>query len=450
MANREANAPSRASVRARFAQMELIMKSTDTFSPRPTQAPPSPRLISTILPAVCTAISIIACGFLQEATPTLREPEESRDPGYGLTQEYPIRVGGVDLGPARERWFLDQLRGPDGQIIQYERIGSCCEFETHAGFTGSGFLDIYEVTYPGLGTPTRLYIDMYTCDNPHPPLGFLQDSHEDAREGRLFFSWYTQFFREEIARTIFVYDAATQCLDQLALSGAGFLPFAVSPDGTAIAYSDISSEEGQILHIAELGANASRQLSEDGAWDIMPAFSPDGAQLVFVRQMEDTLNLFMQSVSGGTAAPLTQNQSANIEPAWSPNGSTIAFASDRDGDFDIYLIDSDGSDLRQLTNDPGFDGGPAWSPDGQEIVFVSDRSGDLDLYRSTSDGTDIYRIPTPGIADAFPTWSPSGAQIAFCGIFPEYSAIYVVDPDGGNLQPVTGALNSGYYPEWSR
>jgi hypothetical protein len=89
----------------------------------------------------------------------------STDPAYGYTEGNPIMVGGdVFGGPARERAYLDTLRGPDGQSITYERMGSMNYGDT--------ILDIYEVSYAGLAEPIVLYIDMYTYREPQAPVGF--------------------------------------------------------------------------------------------------------------------------------------------------------------------------------------------------------------------------------------------------------------------------------------
>jgi hypothetical protein len=89
----------------------------------------------------------------------------STDAAYGYTKDNPVKVGGdVFGGPARERAYLDHLRGPDGQAVTYERLGSMGHGDT--------ILDIYEIRYDGLADPIELYIDMYTFEEPLAPVGF--------------------------------------------------------------------------------------------------------------------------------------------------------------------------------------------------------------------------------------------------------------------------------------
>jgi hypothetical protein len=74
----------------------------------------------------------------------------STDKTYGYTQENPIKVGGDDFGgPSRERAYLDNLAGPHGEPISYNRTGSLD--------SGDTILDAYEIS--GLGAKVTLYID---------------------------------------------------------------------------------------------------------------------------------------------------------------------------------------------------------------------------------------------------------------------------------------------------
>jgi hypothetical protein len=92
--------------------------------------------------------------------------------GYGYTPEDPIKVGG---GPSGEHEYLQHLRGPEGQRLRFHRLGSCCGFDDPSLPFGGGLLDMYEVTYEGLASPVRLYLDMYRRQEPRAPTGFRLD-----------------------------------------------------------------------------------------------------------------------------------------------------------------------------------------------------------------------------------------------------------------------------------
>ncbi len=102
-----------------------------------------------------------------------RITEYATDETYGYTEKNPVMVGNAQEGPKNERRFLNALAGPNGEQINYRRLGSCCSFYTKNGlFDNSGLLDKYEVTYPGLATPVILYINMYDSDVLKVPVGF--------------------------------------------------------------------------------------------------------------------------------------------------------------------------------------------------------------------------------------------------------------------------------------
>lgn len=95
----------------------------------------------------------------------------------GYAKANAIRVGGgEERGVQNEHAYLDALRGPGGEPVTYERLGSCCQFQTPNGLDGKeGVLDAYEVTYPGLPRPVTLYLNMY--DPPRDatlPQGFTR------------------------------------------------------------------------------------------------------------------------------------------------------------------------------------------------------------------------------------------------------------------------------------
>lgn len=97
----------------------------------------------------------------------------SKDATYGVTEKNPIRVGQKGGGPSAEQAFLNSLRGPHGEAVEYKRLGSCCFFETPNGLMdGKALLDRYEVTYVGLEKPIVLYLDMYDYEQPLIPVGF--------------------------------------------------------------------------------------------------------------------------------------------------------------------------------------------------------------------------------------------------------------------------------------
>jgi hypothetical protein len=94
----------------------------------------------------------------------------SDEPAFATTKEHAVQVGGGAMYvAARERRYLDALRGPMGEAVQYKRTGT-----VHVDVEGRTILDVYEVNHPGLEKPILLYLDAYHFDDAlKAPKGFV-------------------------------------------------------------------------------------------------------------------------------------------------------------------------------------------------------------------------------------------------------------------------------------
>ena len=110
-----------------------------------------------------------ACSTSQK---TAEKTENKKSGKYGYSEDNPIKVGGVNNGPANERKYLNSLTGPNGEKISFNRKGSCCPFETKNSDYG-GMLDRYAVSYEGKKDTVFLYLNMYDKEKLEAPEGFV-------------------------------------------------------------------------------------------------------------------------------------------------------------------------------------------------------------------------------------------------------------------------------------
>lgn len=143
-----------------FAPPTSTPTATFTFTPLPTStSTPLPTSTFTPTPEPSRTPEPTATVVLQG----LGTCPISTDETYGYTIENPIKVGGDFFsGVQRERAFLDNLLGPNGEPLTYIRQGSLGGNDT--------ILDAYEIS--GLDSPVILYVDMYHFEELRAPVGF--------------------------------------------------------------------------------------------------------------------------------------------------------------------------------------------------------------------------------------------------------------------------------------
>jgi Tol biopolymer transport system component len=232
---------------------------------------------------------------------------------------------------------------------------------------------------------------------------------------------------------------------------------AYSPDGTWIAFAARLREENaeyEDIFITPADGGDMRRVTTLAADHVEGVtWSPDSQQIAFASDLDGDYDIYVTSVEGDDPRPLTSNAAEDRYPAWSPDGKWIAFASDRTGPgtLEVWRMAPNGSNLKQLTDDQNSSFAPGWSPDGQSIVFVSDRRVNIDLYIMTANGDGERALLVRDVAanELDPAWSPDGRWIAFSSNRdgPIYD-LYLIRPDGSELQRVTRREDDTRYVDW--
>src|SRR5262249_11322764 len=150
----------------------------------------------------------------------------------------------------------------------------------------------------------------------------------------------------------------------------------------------------------------------------------------------------------GDAKNLTNHPSNDIWPAWSPDGAHIVFTSDRDGSDNLYIMDAGGSHLRALTHEKAGTTcrTPAWSPDGKRIAYSRQPATPFLLEAVNADA---LAEPTLAPAAGPPAWSPDGKKLAYLSApsAAKPNRLWVMDADGRNARELIAA--SCLFPAWS-
>ena len=109
---------------------------------------------------------------------------------------------------------------------------------------------------------------------------------------------------------------------------------------------------------------AEPEISRDGKWIAYTVTTPD------MDANRGASNIWIVSTAGGTEMQLTRS-GHDSSPVWSPEGKTLAFLSSRSGVSQVYLLSMDGGEAHPLTKLSTGADIVKWSPDGKALAFTS-------------------------------------------------------------------------------
>jgi TolB protein len=221
--------------------------------------------------------------------------------------------------------------------------------------------------------------------------------------------------------------------------------------GSRIAFTAKGKATSAIFAMDFDGANAVK-VSNNSSQNILPAWSPSGAQISYTSFMRNNPDLYVSPASGGRPNKLSSQRGMNTGAAWSPDGKQIALTLSKDGNPEIYVINAaDGSIIRRITNDRAIDTSPAWSPDGGQLAFVSDRNGGPQIFVVPAAGGAPRQVSFNGSYNTTPTWMPKAGKhvIAYTTRDGNTYDIVTLDLDTKAMTRITQNEGSNEEPSFS-
>jgi TolB protein len=249
-------------------------------------------------------------------------------------------------------------------------------------------------------------------------------------------------------------------LATLALSAAGCggessagaepeIAFVTSRDGDYAIYGMRADGSGEERLSPEPDSDDVHRTPAQAFFQVEPAWSPDGAQIVFASRRDGRSHIYAMSADGSGTRQLTSGKHQDTAPAWSPDGRWIAFARDNM----VYLVSPAGGMLRRVTKVlGGEEGEPAWAPDGKSIAFVRRRPSFTarEVWHVRPDGSDLERVTRLDAESYGPAWSPDGTRIVFSSNANDNRyLIYEIGSDGKGLKQLTFQPGEYFDPSWS-
>ena len=276
-----------------------------------------------------------------------------------------------------------------------------------------------------------------------------------------------------------------------------------SPDGARLAFSHQEQPTGSsLIYLLSLDSRKKTQLTRAPVKDLdewSPRFSPDGAELAFVRGDDGKADIYVASLERGTERRLTVGAVATNGLDWVPDGRSLVFSAlsaGRAGLYSLWKVSASGGEPQPLAvgelggkptlsrsgarlayvranyvthiyrvPGPAGDAGsverliastgrnyrPSYSPDGTQIAFMSSRSGNLEIWVCDSEGRNYRQLTFLQRAwSGMQRWSPDGRRIAFMSINGDNYDVYVVNSAGGVPELFTSEASDEVQPSWSR
>lgn len=291
-------------------------------------------------------------------------------------------------------------------------------------------------------------------------------TNRHANDGKPAWSGDTVYFlsdeNENMRINIWAYDTQTQTAEQI----TDFEDFDISY--MSAGNSDLVFEVGGELYLMDLETREYRLVEVEVVSDLsveMPRSvdvssrianmtpSHDGNRVVFEARGE----LFNVPAKDGFVMNMTQSSGAFDQlPAWSPDGSQIAYWSDQSGEYEIWVQGSrDTKSARKVTDiGEGFGYQLYWSPDSKKLAYLNWKNEirvvDLETGESRLAGHTNWNIPHGAKFGYQIGWSPDSKWIAFTqGLENAHEAIFVYNIEENESRQLTSGFYSDSNPVFS-
>ncbi len=222
------------------------------------------------------------------------------------------------------------------------------------------------------------------------------------------------------------------------------------PLNPLILYSEYTATNLRLM-ITDLKGNKSIATNFDGL-NMLPAFSPDGKEVVVCLSAEGNSQLYRSIINKKTKrreyVSLTRNKGTNISPTILTDGR-IVFCSDyKTKTPQIYIMDKEGKNLACLS-DGGFCTSPVYNSTNNKVAFIKliEGRGQVMCYDFKTNST--KQITTDSIHKEECSWSPCGNYILFATEEKNKKQLVVHSMLTGKQSSITDGTSSITYPAWS-
>ena len=212
------------------------------------------------------------------------------------------------------------------------------------------------------------------------------------------------------------------------------------PDGEHVVYTSTrdnpdmpvgnwSSEDeypqGAELYYADIDGGNVRRLTNNDVYDAEVSVSPNGERIVFTRQIDGKLDVWVMNADGSGQRQVTHTDEwQEGAPFFLPDNKTITMRAWKRSEYGkirptpmtIFTVDTDSGEITPRTSDGWMNWAPYPAPDGRHYVFVRpllDNPMNWEVFLGDLEGGDPVRLTFFEGFDGFPSVSPDGTKMLF-------------------------------------
>ena len=110
----------------------------------------------------------------------------------------------------------------------------------------------------------------------------------------------------------------------------------------------------------DLASGSVSRVTKQGNYNTEPSMSPDGTLIAFSRLTSEGNRIFVQDLTTGTEQQISFGPGNDVLPSFAPDSYFIAFTSNRSGPNQIYLTTRHGGDAKKVPTGSGDASFPRW------------------------------------------------------------------------------------------
>ncbi|MCK5535562.1 MAG: PD40 domain-containing protein [Bacteroidales bacterium] len=235
-----------------------------------------------------------------------------------------------------------------------------------------------------------------------------------------------------------------------------------SPDDKSMIFNGkTGDDEAHMVYTINIDGTNLLKINDKGA-DACSYYHPDGQSLIWTSTRDNLdmkkgnysdpkdypqgAELYTSDLDGSNVKRLTNNKYYDAEVGYSPDGTKILFGRQVDTKMDLWIMDADGSNEKQITfTDDWQEGGAFIMPDNETIIYRAwkqedegKRSKDMHIFTIKTDGSEFKQITHESGTHWAPYPSPDGKYFAYVKILPPHNfEVFIRNLETGEEQQMT-------------